>query len=290
MLLADEEARPEGEKDGSPLASRAGGEKLADANRTHRRIPVTSVQRHVLLFFSTSAVIPFAQLSRGHTRGVTPGVAPGVSPGVTPGVSPAVSPGVTPGVTLYDWAVGDAHVAIYAGSFDPITCGHLDVVQRARTLFDRLIVGIGRNPDKPTLFDFDDRVAMADTLVSELVAADPRGAAVSVEKYTGLTVDFAREAGAVALIRGIRNVTDLAMECQLAITNRQVADIETVFVVTGEAYAFTSSSLIRQVAALGGDVDRLEGIVPPLVIRRLKKLQGDPHGSLRSLADDAHME
>jgi pantetheine-phosphate adenylyltransferase len=182
------------------------------------------------------------------------------------------------------------HVAIYAGSFDPITNGHLDVLQRARGMFDRLILGVGRNLDKPSLFSLDDREEMARTLVAELLEERPEGAQVSVERYSGLTVDFARDAGAAALIRGIRNVSDLAAECQLAITNRQVADIETVFIVTGEAYAFTSSSLIRQVAALGGDINRLKQIVPASVIDRLRQLQDDPGSRLHSLARDTATE
>jgi pantetheine-phosphate adenylyltransferase len=131
---------------------------------------------------------------------------------------------------------------------------------------------------------------MATTLIDALVANDPNAANVSVERYSGLTVDFAKKAGASALVRGIRNVTDLATETQLAITNRQVADIETVFIVTGEAFAFTSSSLIRQIAALGGNLDRLDSIIPPLVIERLKILQADPGGLLRAMANDANME
>ncbi len=182
------------------------------------------------------------------------------------------------------------HVAMYAGSFDPITSGHLDVVARSRHLFDRIVVGIGFNPDKEALFPVEERVEMATTLIDELVACDPDAAQVSVERYSGLTVDFAKKAGASALVRGIRNVTDLATETQLAITNRQVADIETVFIVTGEAYAFTSSSLIRQIAALGGDLDRLDGIIPSLVIERLKVLQADPSGLLKAMANDANME
>ena len=182
------------------------------------------------------------------------------------------------------------HIAIYAGSFDPITSGHLDVVTRARGMFDRIIVAIGHNPDKQSLFPFNERVAMATTLVEELVSADPDSAPVTVEQYSGLTVDFAKNSGCAALIRGIRNVTDLAMETQLAITNRQVSNMETVFIITGEAYAFTSSSLIRQIAALGGDVERLHGIIPPLVISQLKKMQSNPNSSLHALGKDAHME
>ena len=182
------------------------------------------------------------------------------------------------------------HTAIYAGSFDPITSGHLDVISRARGMFDCIVVGIGHNPDKTSLFPFAERVEIAKTLINELVAKDPNLAPVTVEQYGGLTVDFAKNSGGSALLRGIRNVTDLAMETQLAITNRQVADIETVFIVTGEAYAFTSSSLIRQIAALGGDVERLGNIIPPLVISRIKELQDDPTSSLHTLGKDAHME
>ena len=182
------------------------------------------------------------------------------------------------------------HVAIYAGSFDPITSGHLDVIARARCMFDRIVVGIGHNPDKQALFPSNERVGMAEKLVKELVDKNPTDAPVTVEQYSGLTVDFARDSGCVALIRGIRNVTDLANETQLAITNRQVADMETVFIVTGEKFAFTSSSLIRQIAALGGDVQRLHDTIPPLVIARLKALQDDPASSLHAHVKDAHVD
>ena len=182
------------------------------------------------------------------------------------------------------------HIAIYAGSFDPITSGHLDVISRARDMFDRIIVGIGHNPEKQSLFPFDERVEIAKALIDELVTNTPELAPVTVEQYAGLTVDFAKNSGGCALLRGIRNVTDLAMETQLAITNRQVANMETVFIVTGEAYAFTSSSLIRQIAALGGDVERLDSIIPPLVISRIKELQENPSSSLHTIGQDAHME
>jgi pantetheine-phosphate adenylyltransferase len=182
------------------------------------------------------------------------------------------------------------HVALYAGSFDPITLGHLDVLRRARRLFDRIVLAIGDNPDKPPLFSFEERLEMARALVEEMVAAEPEGAPVQVARYTGLTVDFARRVNAVAILRGIRNITDLAAECQLAITNRQVAGIETVFVVTGESYAFTSSSLIKQVAALGADLDRLQSIVPPLVIERLREKREHPSNPLGRLARDQLVE
>jgi pantetheine-phosphate adenylyltransferase len=187
---------------------------------------------------------------------------------------------------------GDArrHVALYAGSFDPITLGHLDVVRRARHLFDELVLGIGYNPDKPALFSFEDRLEMAGELLADVLRAEPAGAPVTVDHYSGLTVDFARRIGAVAILRGIRNITDLATECQLAITNRQVADIETVFVVTGESFAFTSSSLIRQVAAMGGELDRLNAIVPEIVLKRLRQMRADPDNPLSKMAHDQLME
>jgi pantetheine-phosphate adenylyltransferase len=178
------------------------------------------------------------------------------------------------------------HLAIYTGSFDPITHGHLDVLRRARGLFDKIILAIGDNPEKPALFAFEERLEMAQALVQAMVTNEPDGCAVEVEHYTGLTVDFARRVNAVAILRGIRNVTDLATECQLAITNRQVAGIETVFIVTGENFAYTSSSLIKQVAALGGSLDRLASIVPPLVMERLKDKRDDPTNPLGKLARD----
>ncbi|MCA9295668.1 MAG: pantetheine-phosphate adenylyltransferase [Phycisphaerales bacterium] len=178
------------------------------------------------------------------------------------------------------------HIGIYVGSFDPITRGHLDVLSRARRLFDRIVVGIGHNPEKVALFSLEERTDMVRILVDELLAEFPEGAPVDVASYEGLTVTFARQTNACAIIRGIRNITDLAAETQLAITNRQVADIETVFIVTGETYAFTSSSLIRQIAAHGGSLDRLDTIVPPLVIERMKQKVQDPESPLSSMRVD----
>jgi pantetheine-phosphate adenylyltransferase len=175
------------------------------------------------------------------------------------------------------------HIAIYAGSFDPITLGHLDVLRRARRLFDGIVLGIGRNPDKPPLFSQQERQEIAQTLVEQLLESEPDGCPVHVERYSGLTVDFAKKLKAVAILRGIRNITDLATECQLAIANRQVADIETVFIVTGEAYAFTSSSLIQQIVALGGPLERLKPVVPELVIERLRRKREDPSHPLSRL-------
>ncbi len=154
-------------------------------------------------------------------------------------------------------------IGLFPGTFDPLTNGHLDVIRRGQAIFDQLVVAIGHNPDKTVLFDMDERVQMTRQLVSEAGLTN-----VTVECFQGLTVDYARRIGATAILRGLRNVTDLNFEFQLALTNRAVADIETVFIMTGETYAFTSSSLIRQIAA-NGDVASLHRLLPPLVVQLL---------------------
>ena len=159
-----------------------------------------------------------------------------------------------------------SRIAVFPGQFDPITNGHLDVIRRGVRLFDELIVGVGINPEKRELFSIDERVEMIRKLLKGV-----RGA--WVEQYTGLTVDFVRESHATAILRGIRDVSDLRYEFQLAQANRAVGGVETVFIMTGDQYALTSSSLIRQVVSLGGDVRQLAGILPDLVVKRLKKKQ-----------------
>jgi len=153
--------------------------------------------------------------------------------------------------------------ALFPGQFDPITNGHLDIIGRGVKVFDELVVAVGINPEKRELFTLDERLDMVRTLLK-----DTRG--VRVEKYSGLTVDFARKVGAKAILRGIRDVTDLRYEFQLALANRAVGGVETVFIMTGDQYALTSSSLIRQVVSLGGDVGALGGLLPDLVIERLR--------------------
>lgn len=186
-------------------------------------------------------------------------------------------------------ATNNEHLVLYSGTFDPITLGHLDVLKRARKMFDRIILAIGENPDKVPLFSPQERIDMAQILIDEIIASGPNDAPVEVEHYSGLTVDFALQTNASAILRGIRNISDLAAECQLAITNR-VLGIETVFIVTGETFAFTSSSLIKQVAALGGSLDRLDAFVPPLVIERLREKRDDPSNPLGRLARDQLVE
>ena len=157
-------------------------------------------------------------------------------------------------------------IAVFPGQFDPITNGHLDVIRRGVRLFDELIVAVGINPEKKELFRIEERVEMISLLLK-----GQKG--VRVEQFTGLTVDFVRKSGATAILRGIRDVSDLRYEFQLAQANRAVGGVETVFIMTGDQYALTSSSLIRQVVLLGGDVRKLAGLLPDSVVKQLKKKQ-----------------
>lgn len=172
-------------------------------------------------------------------------------------------------------------IALFPGTFDPITRGHLDVIRRGEGLFDRLVVAIGTNPAKSELFGSEEREAMVRQIVSD------EGLDAEVARYRGLTVDFAREVGATVILRGLRNASDLSHEFQLALTNRAVADIETVFVMSGEPYGFTSSSLIKQIAA-AGNVERLARLLPNRVIEQMKLRQD----RIRQLANtsDAHKD
>ncbi len=179
------------------------------------------------------------------------------------------------------------HVAVYPGSFDPITFGHLDVIARGRRLFDELVVAVGRNPGKDQLFSAEERVEMTRTLVEEVVAREPSGARVEVRAFSGLTVDFARSIGAAILLRGIRNLSDLQYEIQQALTNRQVAGLETAFVIAGQDFAYTSSSLIRQITAMGHDLAALRTMVPPLVVDALMRKKAEHHPVLQRLLDSS---
>ena len=151
--------------------------------------------------------------------------------------------------------------AIYPGTFDPITNGHTDIVARAATLFDRVIVAIARNTSKTTAFTTDERVEMAKRALSEIKTA-------KVMSFDGLMIKFAEDQGARVIIRGLRAVSDFDYEFQMAGMNRQLnSDAETVFLTPAEHLAYISSSLVREIASLGGDVSQF---VHPEVKKALK--------------------
>lgn len=154
--------------------------------------------------------------------------------------------------------------AIYPGSFDPLTNGHLDLIARAAEIFDHLVVAILRNSSKNPLFTVEERVAM----LSEGIAALEN---VSISTFDGLLVDFAREQRAHAVVRGIRAISDYEYEFQMALMNRRLSpDVETIFLMPDAKYSFVSSRLVKEVFELGGSID---GLVPKFVIDRLKDKQ-----------------
>ena len=157
-------------------------------------------------------------------------------------------------------------VAIYPGSFDPPTLGHLDLIERASQIFDRLIVAIASNVTKQALFSVDERIEM----LREMVEPIPN---VEVDSFVGLSVDFARTRGAIALIRGLRVVSDFELELTMAINNHKLNDkVDTVLLMPSEPYLFLSSRLVKEIAGFGGSVSHY---VTPEVDRRLRaKLKG----------------
>ena len=153
-------------------------------------------------------------------------------------------------------------VAVFPGSFDPITNAHLDVMRRAAGLFDRLVIGVLKNAAKRPLFTVDERVALIRECVADL------GASVSVEAFEGLTVEFARRQQADFVVRGLRAVSDFEFELQLAHTNRRLApEVDTTFLMTALEYGYISSTLAKEVAHFGGDIS---GMVPPPVEKALR--------------------
>lgn len=166
--------------------------------------------------------------------------------------------------------------ALYAGSFDPVTNGHLDVVRQAVCLADRLVLAIGIHPGKVPLFSAEERAAMLEETCGPLAAA--AGCAVKVVTFAGLVVTAAREEGAVALIRGLRDGTDLDYEMQLAGMNGAMApEVATVFLPASPLVRPITATLVRQIAAMGGDVS---AFVPPAVAARLKaRFAARPPGS-----------
>jgi pantetheine-phosphate adenylyltransferase len=154
-----------------------------------------------------------------------------------------------------------ARNAIYPGSFDPLTNGHLAIIQRGLKLFDRLVVAVANNPQKAPLFSVAERKA----LIADVVGKDER---VEVDSFDGLLVDYVKRKGIPTVLRGLRAVSDFEYEFQLANMNRKLLPtLESVFVMTGEDYFFVSAALVREVAHFGGDVT---GLVPPVVAERLR--------------------
>lgn len=155
-------------------------------------------------------------------------------------------------------------VAVYPGTFDPLTNGHVDIILRGARLFDRIVVAMLVNPEKSPLFSLDERVATA----REVFKNHPN---VDVDTFDGLLVDYARRRRASVIVRGLRAVSDFEYELQMALMNRRLnPDVETVFMMPAEAYTYLSSRLVKEVFALGGDVS---GLVPEAVYTRLRRMR-----------------
>ena len=153
-------------------------------------------------------------------------------------------------------------IALYPGTFDPLTNGHVDIVRRASSLFDRVVVAVASNSSKGPAFTLKERVELANSVLAGLDN-------VEIKPFETLLVDFARQCGAGVILRGLRAVSDFEFEFQLAGMNKRIApDIETLFLPTSEQYSYLSSSLVREIAALGGDVS---DFVHPVVVDALKR-------------------
>jgi pantetheine-phosphate adenylyltransferase len=151
--------------------------------------------------------------------------------------------------------------AVYPGSFDPVTNGHIDLIQRSAALFDKVIVAILKNTEKTPLFTVEERIEMLNSSIHDLRN-------VSVTAFEGLLVDFVEQIGASVIIRGIRAVSDYEYELQMALMNRRLSNkVETVFMLPAESYSFLSSKLVKEIAELGGNID---GLVPADVEKRVR--------------------
>ncbi len=152
--------------------------------------------------------------------------------------------------------------AVFPGTFDPVTNGHVDIISRGRDLFDRIVIAILRNPDKDPLFPLEERAEILKAVVG-------RWSNVEVDSFDGLLIDFVRARGAQVIVRGLRALSDFEYEYQMTLMNQRLEPgIQTVFMMPSEAYSYVSSRLVKEVARLGGDVT---GLVPPKVIIRLKR-------------------
>lgn len=153
--------------------------------------------------------------------------------------------------------------AMYPGTFDPITLGHEDLVRRASRLFDKVVVAVAANPGKKPMFDLDERVALAKTVLSEFKRVEVTG-------YDGLTVNFARDNDLQVIVRGLRAISDFEYEFQLANMNRHLTDeVETAFLTPTETYTYISSSLVREIASMGGDIS--EFVSPKVKLALLER-------------------
>jgi pantetheine-phosphate adenylyltransferase len=157
------------------------------------------------------------------------------------------------------------HIAVYPGTFDPVTNGHLDLVQRSLTIFDKVIVAVAANPKKEPLFSLADRVAMFKKVTAKYKN-------VVIEGFDGLLVDYVKKKKAVGIVRGLRAVSDFEYELQMALMNRRLdSSIETVYLMPSEEYSFITSTIVKEAASYGGDVSTL---VPNVVVEKLKKKYG----------------
>lgn len=153
-------------------------------------------------------------------------------------------------------------IAIYAGTFDPITTGHIDLIQRAIKIFDEVIIAVALTPRKQPLFTLEERIQLIKDSLREFKG-------VRVEPFDGLLVDYVRNKKGVAIVRGLRAISDFEYELQMALMNRRLdTDVETVFVMPSEEYTFLTSTIVKEVASFGGDV---KGLVPEAVERALRE-------------------
>ena len=163
------------------------------------------------------------------------------------------------------WILGRRNmerIAIYPGSFDPVTNGHLDILERGLKLFDKIIIAILTNPKKKFLFTLDERIEMLEESLKEF-------SNVEIDTFDDLTVDFAAECNAQGILRGLRAMSDFEYEFQMALMNRRLnREVQTVFLMTGLRWIYTSSSIIKEAAQFGGDI---HGMVPPIVEKKIKK-------------------